>query len=175
MQIPRYDRPGPAEHAAESEQWIAAAPEGDLLDVLDGQILDLRDLLRAVPEQRGDYRYAPGKWTLKEVLSHVIDLERVYCYRALWIARGDEVPLPGYDGNDWVPLSGAPDRTVADLLEEFHAVRVATVALLVHLPADAPLRRGTASDSPVSVRALAWMIAGHAAHHIRLIRERYLG
>jgi hypothetical protein len=174
MTAPRYDRPEPAEFAPFYAAYIAGVPDGDVLAVLEEQGRSTRATLTGLPEARGDFAYAPGKWTLKEVLGHIADAERVFCYRALTFARGDSTPLPGFDEQAWTPASGARARTVADLLDELAAVRSATLALLRHLPADAPRRRGTANGWEISVRALTWIIAGHERHHLGILRERYL-
>ena len=170
----RYDRPDPSEYAAFYAGYIAKVPDGDLVGVLEANLEEFVRTLGPLAEVRGGFAYAPGKWTLKEVIGHVIDAERVFSYRAMRIARGDETPLPGFDEQAWVPQSGANDRTIADLLAELRAVRAATVALLRHLPADAVTRSGTASGNGVTVRALAWIIAGHPMHHLGILRERYL-
>jgi hypothetical protein len=127
----------------------------------------------SVAEGRGAHRYAPGKWSVKEVVVHLSDTERIMAYRALRIGRGDGTPLPGFDENAYVPLSGADAQPLAALVTEWGQVRQATVSLFRHLPVEAWMRRGTASELPVSVRALAWMIAGHELHHLRTLAERY--
>lgn len=172
--VPRYDRPDATEFAPFYAGYIAKVPDGDLLATLEAQAGEYVQTLVAVTEAKSSFAYAPGKWTIKELLGHVVDAERVFSYRAMRIARGDQTPLPGFDEQAWVPLSGANDRTVADLVGEFRAVRAATLAQLRHLPADSVTRRGTASGREVSVRALAWIIAGHALHHLGILRERYL-
>ncbi len=171
---PHYDRPDPTEYAPWYAGYVAKVPDGELLSTLEAQGGEYVQTLTVIPEARGSFAYAPGKWTVKELLGHVVDAERVFSYRAMRIARGDQTPLPGFDEKAWVPLSGANDRTVADLLGEFRAVRAATLALLRHLPPEAVSRRGVASDKEISVRALAWIIAGHASHHLGILRERYL-
>jgi hypothetical protein len=171
--VPHFDRPEASEYAPFYAAYIAAVPDGELLELLERQHQETAGVLDGLPESRGDFAYAPGKWTVKEVLGHVADAERVFAYRALRFARGDATPLPAFDEKVWVPHSGARARTVADLLEELRAVRGATLALLRHLPADAPTRRGTASSREITVRALAWIIAGHERHHLRILRERY--
>ena len=171
---PRYDRPDPSEYAAFYAGYIARVPDGDLVGALEANLEEFVRTIGAVAEVRGGFAYAPGKWTLKEVIGHLIDGEREFSYRAIRIARGDETPLPGFDEQAWVPQSGANDRTIADLLAELRAVRAATIALLRHLPADSVTRRGTASGNGVTVRALAWIIAGHPMHHLSILRERYL-
>jgi hypothetical protein len=172
--ILRYERPDATEYAQFYAGYVAKVPDGDLLATLDAQLGEYFQTLSPIPEAKGGSAYAPGKWTIKEVLGHVADAERVFSYRAMRIARGDQTPLPGFDEKAWVPFSGANDRTVADLLGEFRAVRGATLALLRHLPADSVSRRGVASEKEISVRGLAWIIAGHAAHHLGILRERYL-
>jgi len=174
MAVPRYDRPDPSEFAPFYAGYIAGVPDGDLLATLEQQGKDTQAALRGLAESRGDYAYAPGKWTIKEILGHVADGERVFSYRALTFARGDSGPLPGFDEQAWTPASGARSRPLADLLADLAAVRGATLALLRGLTGDAPLRRGTANGQSISVRALAWIIAGHELHHLRILRERYL-
>jgi hypothetical protein len=174
MSTPRYDRPEASEYAAFYAGYIAKLPGGDLLRTLEQQEKDTAALLGAVPQAKGDFAYAPGKWTLKEVVCHIADSERVFAYRLLRIARGDQTPLPGFDEQSWVPNAGCAERTLADLVAELRVVRAGTLALLRHLPAEAATRRGTANNVEVSVRALAWIIAGHERHHLALIRERYL-
>lgn len=170
----QFPRPASDEFAAYYDTYIAKVRDGDIIDILREQGEAMRGLLARVPAERGQHAYAPGKWTLNEALLHVVDAERVFSYRALRIARGDTVPLHGFEQNDWVPQSGASDRTVASIVEEFVAVRASTVALFAGLPANAWNRRGTASGHPVTVRALAFTCAGHALHHEGIIRERYV-
>jgi hypothetical protein len=171
---PQYARPDSTEHDEYYTRYISQVPDGDLLRILEEQGRETVKLLRGVPESRADFAYAPGKWTLKEVVGHVTDAERVFSYRALRFARGDQTPLSSFNEQTWTPQSGASTRSMGDLVDELEAVRRATLALLAHLPADAPLRRGTASGKEVSVRALGWIIAGHERHHMRIVRERYL-
>ena len=174
MTTPRYDRPDSSEYSPYYASYVAKVPDGDLLRTLEANIEETMSLLTAVPEAKGNFTYAPGKWTLKEVVGHLSDAERVFSYRALRIARGDTIPLPGFDQQAWAPNAAANSRTLADLLGELRVVRASTLALLRHLPPESVGRVGTASDTPVSVRALAWIIAGHERHHLGIIRERYL-
>jgi len=174
MTAPRYDRPDPAEFAPNYAGYISKVPDGDLVRGLEEQHEQTMALLSGVPEAKGSFAYAPGKWTLKEVIGHLTDAERVFSYRALRIARGDTMPLPGFVEKAWVPNAGSNARTLADLLGELRVVRASTLALLRHLPPESVTRVGTASDRPVSVRALAWIIAGHERHTLGIIRERYL-
>jgi hypothetical protein len=169
-------RPGPDEFAPAFAGYVARiGDDEDVVTVLSDQLDEVLARLGAVPDARGDYRYAPGKWTLKEVLGHLSDTERVFSYRALSVARGDPAPLPSFDDQAWVAEMGAGDRTLADIVEEFEIVRRASVSLFRHLPPAAWLRRGTAGNHPASVRALAYVMAGHARHHLEVVEARYLG
>ncbi|MEM1041850.1 MAG: DinB family protein [Bacteroidota bacterium] len=167
-------RPESGEYALYYGPYLEAVPNGDLLRMLETQGAEFLDLLRAFGEARGGYRYAPGKWSVKEVVGHVADTERVFAYRALRIARADPTPLPGFEQNGYVEAAGFDRRSLADLAEEFADVRKATLKLFAGLDAPALRRAGTASGYPVTVRALAWMTAGHEQHHARILRERYL-
>jgi hypothetical protein len=144
------------------------------VDLLRAQARETQELLRSIPESKGDHAYAPGKWTIKEVIGHVIDGERVFSYRALRIARGDTTPLPGFEQDDYVPQGAFGARTIRSLADELETVRLATISLLEGLPAGVGPRMGTASDNPVSAQALAYIIAGHERHHVGVLRERYL-
>ncbi len=154
--------------------YVALVPPGDLLQHLVAQLRETMSLLSQVPESQAGRAYAPGKWTLKEVVVHMSDAERVFAYRLLRIGRGDRTPLAGFEQDEWIPLSGANDRTLASLVDEFATVRAATVQLVGNLPVDAWERRGTASGHEISVRALVYICAGHELHHQRIIREKYL-
>lgn len=167
-------RPTAGEYAAFYAGYVAGVPEGDLLATLEHQLDDALVQFGAIGEEHGDHAYAEGKWSIKQVILHVTDAERIFAYRALRIARGDETPLPGFEENAFAANSLAETRTVRDLAEEFGHVRRATLALLRPLTAEAGARRGTASGKGVTVRALAWILAGHAAHHLRILRERYI-
>ncbi len=175
MTIEVLPRPGTEEYAPFYAGYISGVPEGALLETLTHQLDEILVLCGSIGEAQADYAYAPGKWTIKEVLGHLNDAERIFAYRALSIARGDSTPLPGFDENAYAPESGANTRTLADLAEEFAAIRRATVSLLATFTAETAARRGTASGHPASARAIAWTIAGHAGHHVRILRERYLG
>lgn len=174
MQRWRTERPGEGEHAPFYAAYIAEVPAGDLADVLERQGAALVSLVRGIPEARGDFRYAEGKWSVKDVLLHVADAERVFGYRALRIARNDQTDLPGFDENLFVKNAGAAGRRLGDLADELEAIRRATLALLRPLDDEAMARRGTANGKPITARAIAWIIAGHAEHHEKVLRERYL-
>lgn len=154
--------------------YIAQVPDGDVVEALIGGAEIAAALLGDLDDATASRAYAPGKWTLKEVLLHCADAERIFSYRALRIARGDTTPLPSFDENAYAPMSGAGNRTIEDILDEFESVRESTVTLYSGLPSEAWTRRGTASESPVSVRAIAWITAGHLLHHLSVIQDRYL-
>jgi uncharacterized damage-inducible protein DinB len=154
---------------------LARRRDDDLLALLEEQAASYSAVLRDIDPAAGSHAYAPGKWTLAESLVHVCDTERVFAYRLLRVARGDQTALPGFDQDAWVPESRASNRSPAEVLQEFQAIRAATLALVASLDDTALSRSGFASGHAVSARALVWMIAGHAAHHLRIVGERYLG
>ena len=170
----RTARPESGEYAPYYDKYISLVPDGDIIRLLESQIRETAHLVRGVPEGRGGHRYAEGKWSIREVVGHVCDTERVFGYRAMRFARSDQTPLPRFDENAFVANSRLDTRTLASLIDEFEAVRAATVALLGGLDEDEWIRRGTANNTPMSVRALAWTIAGHERHHRGLLQERYL-
>lgn len=165
--------PAADEYAPYYGRYIAQVPTGDILHQLDRQREDVLARFRGVPESKGAHRYAPGKWSVRQVVCHLSDTERIMAYRALRIARGDATPLPGFDENAYAPESGADAVPLAELVAEFADVRRASLALFRHLPPDAWTRRGMASESPFSARALAWIIVGHPIHHLGVLREKY--
>ena len=167
-------RPDRTEAAEYYFKYIDQVPDGDLVEILKEQQRETLSLLRGISEDRSLHRYEPGKWTLREVLGHLNDTERLFVFRALWFARGFESPLPSFDQDVAVAASAANDRSWGSHVDEFEALRTATLALFRHLPPDAWLRRGIASDNPFSVRALAYATAGHVAHHAAIIRAKYL-
>jgi hypothetical protein len=169
------DRPGPDEFGAFYAGYVARVPKGGIVDLLARQVEDTCRLLEGLPESRAEHAYAPGKWTIKEVVGHLADSERVFSYRALRFARGDGAELPGFDEKLYVPAGQFGARSLGSLLDELRAVRRSTVRLLASLPAEAWLRSGVASGHPVSVRALACITAGHELHHRAILEERYLG
>ena len=167
-------RPGPDEFAPYYAGYVARVPEGaDPLHLLVAQYETIPAVLLAVPREREAYRYAPEKWTVKEVIGHVGDAERIFAYRLLRIARGDTTPLPGFEEKGYVQHGGFAARSLADIIDDWVAARRATLALVRGLAADAWERRGTASGMGVSARALLYIIVGHAAHHMAILKERY--
>lgn len=167
-------RPESGEYAPYYGTYISKVTAPDLARALEAQLASTTSLLAGLTEAQAAYRYAPGKWTLREVIGHLADAERIFAYRLLCIARGDTTPLPGFDENTYVPAGEFERRPIASVAAEFGAIRMATLALLESLSAAALARMGTASGKPVSARALAWIIAGHEIHHLGVIRERYL-
>lgn len=154
---------------------MAAAQTTSVLTLLEGQAQAMHALLADTDPSLASHAYAPGKWTLAESLLHVADCERVFGYRVLRIARGDQTPLQGFDQDAWVPESGAANRTIADILTEIEAVRGSTLALVRSLTDASVQKTGISRDMPVSARGIVWMIAGHFAHHLDITRTRYLG
>jgi DinB superfamily len=167
-------RPQADEYVPYYHKYVSLVPDGDLVEILRSQIGDTTSLLRSVAEERASYRYAPGKWSIKEVVGHLSDVERIMTHRALRIARADTTPLPGFDENAYVPAGNFESRSLASLTNELAKVRGATIAFFETLEPDAAARRGTANNNPISARALAYSVAGHELHHVRLLRERYL-
>ena len=167
-------RPEPGEYPAYGIVYIREVPDdGQVLQFMQDNLKVVEDLARSYPPERLTTPHAPGEWTIQEILVHIMDVERVIAYRALRFARNDSTGLPGFEHNDYVPVSGANQRGLDDILEEYRAVRQATLALFRHLDDDALLRTGTASGNPLSVRGAAYFIAGHEMHHIHSIRENY--
>lgn len=170
-----FARPQADEHAPYYSRYIDQVPDGDIVDFLERQESEAAAFLRAIPANLQEHRYAEGKWSVKEVVGHLADAERIFAYRALRFARADQTPLAGFDENAYVPAGGFDARTYGSLVDEWVHVRRATISLLRGLDGDAPLRRGKANDQEISVRALAWVMAGHVVHHAAILRERYLG
>lgn len=166
-------RPEPGEYAAYYEKYIALVPGNDILAALEAQRLQMIHLFAARSERDGNFRYAPDKWTVKDVLGHVCDTERIFAYRALRIARADKTPIEGFEQDDYVRTAAFHERRLADLAEEFAHVRGASIALLRGFAGDAWLRRGVANKNEVTVRALAFIIAGHELHHRSILEEHY--
>jgi hypothetical protein len=166
-------RPGADEHGEFHVDYIAEVPDGDIRETLAESSRAMREFYGAIPEGRGGHAYAPGKWTVREIVGHVADSERVFSYRALRFGRGDATPLPGFDQEIYVPNSNAARRTWSDLLDDLFTVRQATLHLFRSFEAADWERRGEASGVAVSVRALAWILVGHELHHRRILRERY--
>ena len=166
-------RPEPGEYAAYYDTYISLVQGDNILVALDEQRRQMMLLLCGRDEADGDFRYAPDKWSAKEVMGHVNDAERVFAYRALRIARGDQTPMEGFEQDDYVRNGPFAQRSISDLVEDYIGVRRATLSLLRNLDEAAWMRRGIANKNEVSVRALAYIIAGHELHHRRILEEKY--
>ena len=167
-------RPDRTESAEYYFTYINQVPDGDICGILRDQLSEATSLFANVSEERSLSRYAPDKWSIREVLGHLNDTERLFLMRAFWFARGFDTPLPSFDQNVAMGTSGAHERPLTSHVDEFRAVRGATLSFFDHLPADAWMRRGIASGNPFTVRALAWIVAGHVTHHATILRTRYL-
>jgi uncharacterized damage-inducible protein DinB len=167
------NRPAPGDYAPYAEQYLVLVPAGDILEALDAQLKQTVTAFSGRSERDGNFRYAPDKWSVKEVIGHIADTERIFAYRALRIARGDQTPLSGFEQEDYVRGANFSSRKLADLVEDYADVRQATLSLLRPLDEEAWRRRGVASNNPVTVLALAFLIAGHELHHRKILEERY--
>lgn len=171
----KIDKPAEGEYAPYAITYIGLLPDdGLVLKYLEENSEATRDFILSLPEERLAHRYAEGKWTIKEILAHIVDDERIYAYRALRFARNDRTELPGFEQDDYALHSGANGRKVEDILNELTAVRRVTIALFEGFDESALLRAGVADGKVMSVRAAAYHIAGHEMRHINIIRERYL-
>jgi hypothetical protein len=166
-------RPQPGEYAPYYDRYISLVSGDNILDVLDDERRKFILLLSGRSEADGNFRYAPDKWSVKELLGHINDCERIFAYRALRIARGDQTPIEGFEQDDYVRNADFNRRTLEEMVEDYIAVRRATVSLFRNLPPEAWSRRGVANNNEVSVRAIAYSIAGHDLHHRRILEERY--
>jgi uncharacterized damage-inducible protein DinB len=168
-------KPTSAQHPDWAPVYIDKVPDdGRVLDTLAAGLEEILRLTGPLTNEQWEYRYAADKWTIKEMLVHLMDTEHIFTYRGLGVARGDQTPFPGFDHNAYVPTSGANDRTGADILEEYQALRAATIAFFKNLTDDALDKIGSANNQACSARAMVYMIAGHERHHLQLLRERYL-
>ena len=168
------NRPQNSDYAAYYEKYIALVPGGDFLEILGEQHTTLQRMLSPLSEKQAEFRYDADKWSIKEVIGHISDAERIFAYRLLRIARGDQTPLASFEQDPYIVTGKFTARKLEDLLEEFSAVRKASVTLIRSLDDKAWVRRGTASQKEVTALALAFIIAGHERHHSNILRERYL-
>jgi uncharacterized damage-inducible protein DinB len=168
-------RPQAGEYAPYYERYISLIQENDILATLDRQRREMVLLLSGLSEEQGDFRYAPEKWSAKEVLGHVCDTERIFAYRALRISRGDATPMEGFEQDDYVKHGPFARHVIAEVIEDYIAVRRATISLLRSLEEAAWSRRGVANQNEVTVRAIAYTIAGHEVHHRGILEEKYFG
>ena len=167
--IPQSD-----EAASTYFRYIDLVKDGNILQVLRGQMEEALALFSGISEEKSLHRYQPDKWSIREMLAHINDAERVFSFRALSFARGDGGPLPSFDEKAWAPQAHAEDHSFASHVEDFQAVRLATLTLMRNFSPEAWMKRGVASDNSITVRALAFVLAGHVAHHLAILREKYL-
>lgn len=170
MQRPRADEYGPYYRA-----YVERVPDGDVLETLARQGEETSRLLAAVPREREGFRYREGKWSVRELVGHLVDCERIFCVRALAFARGDRTELPGFDENEYVAQADFDRRPLASLAEELRSVRGATLAFFRSVTPQTEARRGVANGVSFTVRSVPYVLAGHELHHVGVLRERYLG
>jgi hypothetical protein len=167
-------RPLPGEYSDGLAPYVAGAPEGDVLALLKAQLGEITALYRGLSGPQAAYRYAPGKWSLKDLLQHLSDAERIFAYRCLRIGRGDATPLPGWEENDYALAAKADERATAELLAEFRATRLASLELFRSLSNAAWAQQGTSNGRTLTARCVPFICLGHVTHHLAIIRERYL-
>jgi uncharacterized damage-inducible protein DinB len=171
----KIEKPKEGEYAPYTIMYIGLLPDdGLVLKYLEANLRATTDFILSIPEEKLKYRYGEGKWTIKEILAHIIDDERIYAYRALRFARNDKTELAGFEQDDYALHSGANERDIKEILKEFARVRHATISLFEGVDREALIRVGVADGNDMSVRAAAYHIAGHELHHIKIIKERYL-
>jgi len=168
------NKPQPGEFAPWTEAYIAKVPHGPILEILEYLKDSTYNFFSRMTAEQADITYAEGKWTIKQVLAHMIDTERVFAYRALCFARGEKQPLPGFDQDDYMAYTNVEARTMQDLASEFKAVRESTLYLYNSFTDEQALFIGTASGYPVSVRAIVYITAGHELHHLDILKEKYI-
>lgn len=168
------NRPNPHEYPYYFRQYIELVPAGDILDILDDQLTVSLKFYYGFSEEVASYRYDKDKWNIKECIGHLIDTERIFSYRALCFARKDDTKLPGFEQDTYVQQGNFSQRTLIDLLDEFQAVREATIMLFKNIDEKTLNFFGQASDFKLSVRSIAYILAGHELHHLKIIKERYL-
>jgi len=167
-------RPEPGEYSQYYHGYIQSVEGEDIFSVLRQQPSELKELLKGLSEKQCETGYAPGKWSIKELLCHIIDSERVFAYRALRFARKDRTALPGFEQDDYVKFSGANGRSIASLISEFEYLRLSNIELFSSFNNITIHLTGEANHNEISIRALVWIIAGHAAHHMRILKEKYM-
>ena len=167
-------RPLPGEYSDGLAPYIAEAPAGDVLQQLRAQLDEVTALFSGLAEAQGAHRYAPGKWSLKDLLQHLSDAERIFAYRCLRIGRGDATPLPGWEEDDYAAAASADGRTLGDLLTDFRSARLSSLELFRSFKDEAWTQSGLSNNRKISARCIPYICLGHAAHHLAIIRERYL-
>ncbi|KAA3615291.1 MAG: DinB family protein [Calditrichaeota bacterium] len=168
------NRPEKNEYAEYYETYVSLVPAGDICTILTEQLNTSLKFLAEIDEHKANFRYAKGKWSVKEVVGHIVDCERVFAYRALWFARNDPQPLPSMDQDDFMTFSNFADRQLKDICAEFSHVRQSNIILLNSFNDEISRRKGKASGTEMSVRAIAYILAGHERHHLNIIKERYI-
>jgi hypothetical protein len=166
-------RPSETDYAKPFARYVALVPDDDILSTIEQQSSETQRLMSSLDDTKAAHRYEPGKWSVKEVLGHITDAERIFGYRALAISRGDTTPLPGFDENDYVANGNFDHWRVGDLAEMYAVARRSNIIFFRNLAPEAWNRRGTASENPITVNALAYVIAGHERHHLKILHERY--
>ena len=168
------------QHPAENEYpeyyrpYIGLVPKGNLVQLLKENLNEVVNLFAGISEEKTYYRYAPGKWSVKELLGHITDTERIMCYRLLRVGRGDQTPLAGFDENDYVKAAQTNNLPMEAIIEDFKAARNATITLIQNLPAQSWTNKGNANGTEITTRAIAYIIAGHQIHHCKIVIDRYL-
>jgi hypothetical protein len=174
MSSTAVERPNPEEYAEAYHNYVSKVPGSDVIGFLEEQLKSVSALLRGIDDAKAGSAYQPGKWTIKELVGHLIDSERVFAYRALVFARNDTAALPGFDQDLWVQGASYANLPMAEIIDEFESLRRSTILQLRHFDAAAWDRRGTANDKKMTTRAAAYVIAGHTQHHVDILKSRYL-
>jgi hypothetical protein len=172
--IPNMNRPAQTEYDPYYERYVSLVADTDIIGTLGSQTTRLQDLLTGMFEEQGTYRYAEGKWSIKELIGHLIDGERMFAYRLFRISRGDETPIEGFEQDGYIENAHSDDRSFADLLQEFSLLRQSSMIYLKNMRPDDWSRVGTANNVKISARALVYIMAGHIEHHLAILKERYL-
>jgi hypothetical protein len=167
-------RPTPDEYFEYYDMYIRLVPDGDIIDILKEQLASTVGFLETIPHEKADFRYAPDKWSTKEVIGHIIDAEWVFTSRALWFARGDRQPLPGMEQDEFMAGANYGEWELSSLIEEYRHLRSAGILLFDSFNEEVLDRTGTASDYDFTVRSFPYIIAGHERHHVQVLKERYL-
>jgi hypothetical protein len=167
-------KPLPGDYSPYYQDYIDSVVEDDALKFLREQLKAITDFFNSITEEKGKFSYAKGKWTVKEVIGHIIDTERIMAYRALCIARGEKQPLPGFDQDSYVANAKSNNRKISELVDEFRKVRESNIVMFYSLDEDSFNNRGVVSGKEVTVKALLFIVAGHCAHHINVLKEKYL-
>jgi hypothetical protein len=174
MSNPLLSRPDASEYFEYYGKYIQLVPENDVVQAMASKIDRTLEYIRALPATSGDKRYSPGKWSVKEVVGHIIDIERLFGARALFFARSTPGPLPGIEQDDWMKVAGFSERSLNDLSNEFESVRRSSLHFFRNLDEKAWMRKGIASNREFTVRAIAYIIVGHERHHLEILKTRYI-